>query len=82
MRLTAVLACLIGSGLLVFAVVLTVLHFTTNTTKVNPDCTPAAVTALNAYWNAQIANASYTGLQGTISEAIAATGARIKECQK
>ena len=48
----------IGSGLLIFAIVLTVLHFTSSSPQVaNPLCTGPALQQLKNYWAEQVSQA-------------------------
>jgi nitrogen fixation/metabolism regulation signal transduction histidine kinase len=51
------------------------------TKPVNPLCTATAETALNNYWQTQVANATPATMTRVLSAAITATSARVKLCE-
>jgi hypothetical protein len=50
--------------------------------QVNPLCTTAAMTAYNAYWQTQVANATPATMGQVLNTAITATAARVKLCNE
>jgi hypothetical protein len=85
MKLGALILLLVASAALIAVAILGLTSSSPKTTDVrvqfSPLCTPAAVSQLANYWNAQISQASYANLQNTEANAIAATAQRLDYCK-
>lgn len=73
----------LGLVLAIFSAAIILLSgvFTSGSAKTtNPLCTPTAISALSAYWQAQVANATADDMASVLQQAVAATTARQKAC--